>query len=86
MCSSDLELLNNDRQVFAEVYEAYLEDLSADDITAVQTNIGTGLFDLPRTNCNVKVKEAAESFRKNQLKSQLFRLWKDKTGTKNTRE
>lgn len=80
------ELLNNDRQVFAEVYEAYLEDLSADDITAVQTNIGTGLFDLPRTNCNVKVKEAAESLRKNQLKSQLFRLWKDKTGTKNPRE
>ena len=72
------ELLNNDRQVFAEVYEAYLEDLSTDDITAVQTNVGTGLFDLPKTHCNVKVKEAAEAFRKNQLKSQLFRLWKDK--------
>ena len=80
------ELLNNDRQVFAEVYEAYLEDLSTDDITAVQTNVGTGLFDLPKTHCNVKVKEAAEAFRKNQLKSQLFRLWKDKTGTKNPRE
>jgi len=80
------DLLNNDRQVFAEVYEAYLEDLSADDITAVQTNVGTGLFNLPKTHCNVKVKEAAEAFRKNQLKSQLFRLWKDKTGTKNPRE
>lgn len=80
------ELLNNDRQVFAEIYEAYLEDLSTDDITAVQTNVGTGLFNLPKTHCNVKVKEAAEAFRKNQLKSQLFRLWKDKTGTKNPRE
>ena len=80
------ELINNDRRVFAEVYEAYLEDLSAEDIAVVKTSVGTGLFDLPKTDCNVKVKEAAEEFRKNQLKSQLFRLWKDKTGTKNPRE
>ncbi len=80
------ELLNNDRRVFAEVYEAYLEDLSADDIAVVKTNIGTGLLELPKTDCNLKVKEAAEEFRKNQLKSQLFRLWKDSTGTKNPRE
>ncbi|GHU63478.1 hypothetical protein AGMMS49983_07010 [Clostridia bacterium] len=80
------ELLNNDRRVFAEVYEAYLEDLSADDIAVVKTKVGTGLFDLPKTDCNVKVKETAEEFRKNQLKSQLFRLWKEKTNTKNPRE
>lgn len=80
------ELLNNDKRVFAEVYEAYLEDLSTDDIAVVKTNVGTGLFALPKTDCNIKVKEAAEEFRKNQLKSQLFRLWKDKTGTKNPRE
>lgn len=80
------ELLNNDRRVFAEVYEAYLEDLSADDIAVVKTSIGTGLFELPKTDCNIKVREAAEEFRKNQLKSQLFRLWKEKTGTKNPRE
>lgn len=80
------ELLNDDRRVFAEVYEAYLEDLSADDIAVVKTNVGTGLFKLPKSECNIKVKEAAEEFRKNQLKSQLFCLWKDKTGTKNPRE
>ncbi len=80
------ELLNNDRRVFAEVYEPYLEDLSDNDIANVKSNLGTGLFELPKTDCNVKVREAAEEFRKNQLKSQLFRLWKDKTGTKNPRE
>jgi len=80
------ELLNNDRLAFAEVYEPYLEDLSNNDIAEVKSKIQTGLFELPRTDCNVKVKEAAEEFRKNQLKSQLFRLWKDKTGTKNPRE
>ena len=38
------------------------------------------------TDCNIKVKEAVEVFRKNQLKIQLFNLWKSKTGTKNPRE
>jgi hypothetical protein len=80
------ELLNNDRRVFAEVYEPYLEDLSDDDIADVKSKLQTGLFELPKTDCNVKVREAAEEFRKNQLKSQLFSLWKDKTGTKNPRE
>jgi len=80
------ELLNNDRRVFAEVYEVYLEDLSVDDIAVVKSKVGTGLFELPKTDCNVKVKQAAEEFRKNQLKTQLFRLWKEKTGTKNPRE
>ena len=79
-------LLNNDTRVFAEVYEPYLEDLSDKDIADVKSKLSTGLFELPKTVCNVKVKEAAEEFRKNQLKSQLFCLWKDKTGTKNPRE
>jgi len=80
------ELLNNDRRVFAEVYEPYLEDLSDDDIADVKSKLQTGLFELSKTDCNAKVKGAAEEFRKNQLKSQLFSLWKDKTGTKNPLE
>jgi hypothetical protein len=80
------ELLNNDRRTFAEVYEPYLEDLSDNDIADVKSKLQTGLFELPKTDCNAKVKEAAEEFRKNQLKSQLFRLWKEKAGTKNPRE
>jgi len=80
------EVLINDRCVFAENYEVYLENLSKDEVAVIKTNVGTGLFELPKTDCNVKVKEAAEEFRKNQLKSQLFRLWKEKTRTKNPRE
>ena len=80
------ELLNNDRHVFAEAYEAYLEDLSADDIAAVKAVTGVGLFELPKTDCNIKVRDAVEKFRKDQLKSQLFRLWKDQTKTKNPYE
>ena len=80
------ELLNNDKRVFSEMYAPYLEDLSDSDIADVKSKLQTGLFELPKTDCNIKVKEAVEEFRKNQLKSQLFRLWKDKTGTKNPRE
>ena len=80
------ELLDNDKRVFAEIYAPYLEDLSGNDIAEVKSKLQTGLFELPKTDCNVKVKEVAEEFRKNQLKSQLFCLWKDKTGTKNPLE
>lgn len=75
-------LLNNDGQVFAEVYKDYLENLSAEDIALVKSSIGTGLFELPETTCNISVKNKAEECRKNQLKTPLFRLWKDNTGTK----
>ena len=80
------ELLNNDRRIFTEVYGPYLEELSDNDIADVKSKLQTGLFELPKTDCNVKVRAAAEEFRKNQLKLQLFRLWKDKAGTKNPRE
>ncbi len=86
-CGSEIrELLNDDKHVFAEVYRLYLEDLSDEDVINIKSKLQTGLFELPKTDCNAKVKWAAEEFRKNQLKSQLFRLWKDKTKTKNPRE
>jgi len=80
------ELLNNDRRVFAEVYKPYLEDLSDTDIADIKSKLRTGLYELPKTDCNIMVRETVEEFRKNQLKSQLFRLWTDGTGTKNPRE
>ena len=80
------ELLNNDRRAFAQIYELYLEDLSDNQIADVKSKLRTGFYELPKTDCNLMVKEAAEEFLRNQLKSQLFRLWKDKTGTKNPRE
>jgi hypothetical protein len=80
------DLLNNDRHIFTEIYEPYLENLSDNEVAEVKSKLQTGLFELSKTDCNVKVKETAEEFRKNQLKSQLFRLWKDKTGTKTPRD
>ena len=76
-------LLSNDKTIFAEVYAPYLEDLSDSDIGEVKSKLSTGMFELSKTDSNVKVKAAADEFRKNQLKTQMFKLWKDKTGTKN---
>jgi len=42
-----------------------------------------GLFGASKTECNAKVRDAAEDYRKNQMKSRLMTLWKEKTGTKN---
>ncbi len=79
-------LLNNDKRVFAEVYAPYLEDLFDNDISDIKGKSSTGLYELSKTDCNSKVKEVAEEYRKNQLKTQLFKLWRDKTGTKNPYE
>lgn len=79
-------LLSNDKTIFAEVYAPYLEDLSYSDIGEVKGKLPPGIFDLSKTESNAKVKAAAEDFRRNQLKAQLFKLWKDRTGTKNPNE
>ena len=80
------DLLNNEKRIFTEVYAPYLDDLSDSDISKVKSKLPTGMFELQKTDCNAKVKKAAEEFRKDQLKTQLFKLWKDKTDTKNPRE
>jgi hypothetical protein len=80
------ELLNNDREVFADIYEPYLEDLRDSDIDELKRTLHMGLFALPKAECNSKIKYAAEEFRKKQLKSQLSRLWYDKTETKSPRD
>ncbi len=77
------DLLNNDKRIFAEVYAPYLENLSDNDISNVKGNSSVDLYELSKTDCNLKVKEAAEEYRKSQLKTQLFKLWRNKTGTKN---
>jgi hypothetical protein len=80
------DLLNNEKAIFAEIYAPYLEDFSDADIVEVKCKLPTNMFELSKTESNVKVRAAAEEFRRNQLKTHLFQLWKDKTGTKNPNE
>jgi len=80
------DLLGNEKNIFAEVYKPYLEDLSDADIGEIKSKLPTSMFELSKTESNAKVKASAEEFRKNQIKTKLFNLWKNKTGTKSPSE
>lgn len=79
-------VLDKESDLFQEVYAPYLSGLSELDIGNLKSKLPSGMFVLPRTECNVKVKEAAENFRKDQLRTRLLNFWKEKTGTKNPRD
>ncbi len=81
-----LSLLNNEKKVFAEVYSPYLTDLDESEIDEVRSKLPTGMFEWSKTDCNTKVRDEAEEYRKYQLKIQLQKLWRERTGTKNPRE
>jgi hypothetical protein len=78
--------INNQKEIFSQIYAPYLEGLSDSDIDAVMAKLPTGMFTMTKSECNTKVKEQVELFRQGQLKTKLFTLWKEKTGEKNPRE
>lgn len=80
------EILNNKLAVFEELYGAYLDDFSPVEKEEIQNSISKELFTATVTNSNQVVKQAAETYRKNQIKTQLFNQWKELTGTKTPRE
>jgi len=81
------ELLSNS-SVFSEIYKPYLEGFSEIEIGEIKSKLPTGMFSLSRSECNTKVRAVAEKFRENQLRTKLFRIWKDKVGSdiRNPRE
>lgn len=79
-------ILDNTLRVFKDLYSVYLEGFSDDEIEDIKNSINDNMFILSETKSNTQVKSAAETYRKNQMKSQLFQLWGEKTGgTKNPR-
>lgn len=79
-------ILNNSLAVFREIYAPYLEGFSESECEEIKNSIKNELFTETTTSSNAIVKTAAENYRKNQLKSQLFALWKEKSsGAKNPR-
>lgn len=81
------DLLSNSAGIFSELYKPYLEGLSELEREEVKNTIHTEMFTLSASQSNIIVKKAAEEYKKNQIKTQLFKLWGDKTGgTKNPRD
>lgn len=80
------DILGNTLAVFMEIYAPYLEGFSDTECEEIKNSITAEMFTSSSTASNATVKKAAEDYRKNQVKSQLFKLWSDRTGgSKNPR-
>lgn len=80
------EMLDNPLVVFMDVYAPYLEGFTEAECEEIKNSITSEMFTASSTASNATVKKAAEDYRKNQVKSQLYKLWSDKTGgSKNPR-
>ncbi len=77
------DYFSNEKTVFGEIYADYLEDFTADDIAQLKVTDLVGIFKKSKTEGNAIVKAIADEYRKNQKKTQMFVLWKDKTGSRN---
>lgn len=81
------DILSDSVAIFREIYAPYLEGFTAEECEEIRNSITENMFVLSATKSNGTVKKAAEDYRKNQVKYQLFKLWSDKTsGTKNPRQ
>ena len=79
------EYFADEADVFAKIYRDYLENLTSNDIKHLAPDL-VNIFIKSRTESNKMVKEAADKARKNQLRTQVFQLWKEKTGSANPRD
>ncbi len=80
------DVLGNTLGVFCELYSPYLEGFSPVECEEIKNSITADMFSLSTTQSNSIVKNASETYKKNQVKAQLFQLWREKTGgTKNPR-
>lgn len=80
------EILNNPLAVFMDIYAPYLEGFTETECEEIKNSITSEMFTVSSTASNATVKKAAEEYRKNQVKTQLFKLWSNKTGgSKNPR-
>lgn len=84
-CSAELKgILDNKLSVFMEIYAPYLEGFSDVECDDIRKSITTDIFSVDITRGNAIVKKAADEYKKNQIKTQMYRIWSDKAdGTKN---
>lgn len=80
------DILGDTLAIFIEVYSPYLTGFSDTECEEIKNSITSEMFTASSTVSNAAVKKAADDYRKNQVKSQLYNLWSDKTnGSKNPR-
>lgn len=89
LCKNSSEIqayFENEVQVFYDSYKVYLDDISVEESAQLKVPQLINVFRKGRTESNAIVKSLADEFRKNQIKTKMFALWKEKTNSKNPRE
>ncbi len=80
------DILGDTLGIFCTLYSPYLEGFSKAECEEIKNSITADMFSLSTTQSNSIVKNAADAYKKNQVKAQLFKLWSEKAaGTKNPR-
>lgn len=68
------DVLGNTLAVFIDIYAPYLEGFTDTECEEIKNSITSEMFTISSTASNAIVKKAAEDYRKNQVKSQLYKL------------
>lgn len=86
--SSEVKIfISGSQELFNEIYSLYLDGLNEYECRQVKSSLDDNFFIMSSVQAALKVKEAAETLRRNQKRTRLFLLWADKaSGTRNPRE
>jgi hypothetical protein len=78
---SVIEFLKSDREAFAKICAFQLQELSEQEISDIYKNIPNGCFSIGKQEYLHKIEQIVKDFKSNLLKTQLRKLWKERTGT-----
>ncbi len=79
--------ISGSQELFNEIYSLYLDGLNEYECRQVKSSLDDNFFIMSSVQAALKVKEAAETLRRNQKRTRLFLLWAEKaSGTRNPRE
>lgn len=77
------DYLNDEESAFIKIYKPYLDGLDNEEVSQLSSAPGLhNIFKMSRTASNANVKTTVNEFKRNQTKTKVLKLWRDKTGTK----
>ncbi len=74
------DILRDPVGVFSQIYDKYLQEFEPVECEKIKNSITEDLFLSREIQSNTIVQKAAETYKNNQLKTQLFEMWSAKTG------
>lgn len=81
-----IEVLGDRVALFDEIYGVYLEGFSVNEKEEILHSLQNDMFILSASSSNQLVKTNADNYRKNQIKTQMFNLWRSLTSSKSPKD